>query len=519
MSVSACAGRYRTELVGQGTAFVQPRIADDGPTTSPAHPPWAVSQGLQLAQGSYELALWFDVPRAQVVDWTVTCPGVELTGTAGESFAQYRARRLGELRAERDRDRERVASLTSTLVAGVATPVGGVAVRGDAISDAVIGDVIDLPQGDVGAGRLASTVRVLTGSAGVCAVTATADDATVLGTYQVTRIRDLHLEARAREAAQRDAAIQVRGRMQARLVSHGADPERTARIQAAERARAEARLQLEIEARARAQVEAEARLRAQAQLELEHREIAFEARRALRGRCVGNGADPEKRARMHAAAEASITTQRAHQQAELDAQVRVTVDLQQRRLDLAQRARDDLRRRWVAWGAIPRPPMPALLAEEAGEPPFPGARWTPGMWEWVNGRWTWRAGYWSDPDVFGDAGGDLMVGVETGLDFDLGGTSTGRPQIVDHRSGPKVRDHRNGQDDGSATIRDHRDRESPSTSPSTSKPEPTVRDHRNNAREEMPKSTIRDHRDDNKDEDKDEDKDDRSGTVRDHRRR
>jgi len=504
MSVSACAGRYKTEVVGQGTAFVQPRATDAGPSSAAAHPPWAVGGGMQLAQGSYELALWFDVPRAQVVDWTVTCPGVELTGTAGESFAQYRERRLAVLRADRERDRDRVASLTSTLVAGVATPAGGVAVRGDVISDAVIGDVVELPPGDVGAGRLASTVRVMTGSPGVCAVTATADDATVLGTYQVTRIRDLHLEARARAAAQRDVAIQIRGRVQARLVAGGADPTLAERNVASERVQAEARLQLETEARARAQLDAEARLRAHAELEVRHRELAFEARRALRGRCVGNGADPEKRAR----AEAVVA---ARHQAELDAQVRVTVDLQQRRLDLALRAREDLRRRWLAWGAIPRPPMPALLAEEAGEPPFPGARWTPGRWEWADGKWTWRAGSWSDPDVFGDAGGELMVGVETGVDFDLGGTATGRPRIVDHRTGPKIRDHRDGRDDGGATIRDHRDR-----APSASKPDPTVRDHRNNAREEMPKSTIRDHRDDTKD---DDDDDDRGGNVRDHRRR
>src|SRR5687768_13507778 len=93
MSVSACAGRQQTGLVGQGTAFVQPRSQDANTDTTGVHPPWAIGGGMQLAQGSYELALWFDIPRAQVVDWTVTCPGVEVAGTAGESFVQYRARR------------------------------------------------------------------------------------------------------------------------------------------------------------------------------------------------------------------------------------------------------------------------------------------------------------------------------------------------------------------------------------------------------------------------------------------
>ena len=80
MSVSACAARQQTGLVGQGTAFVQPRDAEASQEPATAHPPWAIGGGMQLARGSYELALWFDIPRAQVVDWTVTCPGVEVTG-------------------------------------------------------------------------------------------------------------------------------------------------------------------------------------------------------------------------------------------------------------------------------------------------------------------------------------------------------------------------------------------------------------------------------------------------------
>lgn len=425
MSVSACAARQQTGFVGQATAFVQPRDAAASHDPGAAHPPWAVGAGMQLPRGSYELALWFDIPRAQVVDWTVTCPGVEVTGTAGESYEQYKARRIEELRAARGQ--QKIASLT---------PVS---------SD----EPIELPPGDVGAGRLASTVRVMTGGTGVCAVTATADDASVLGTYQVTRIRDPHLEARARSTSQHAAAIQVRGRVPTMAVTY--DPGRAARQLAAEHAAAEAQLQREAEAHRQMQIAA------QRQAELEaHRELLI-------------------------------------------------VDVEQRRLDIAQRARDDLRRRWIAWGAIPRPPMPALLVEEPGEPPYPGAVWTPGRWEWVNARWTWRAGYWSTPDVFDDAGGDLSVGV--GFDFDLGGGETSR--VRDHRTGPRIRDHRDGKSDFGSQIRDHRDGRS------SSKPEPTVRDHRTNSREEMPKSTIRDHRDDKKD----DDKDDRQGTVRDHRRR
>ncbi len=417
MSVSACAARQQTGLVGQGTAIVQPREASASPDAGAAHPPWAVGGGMQLARGSYELALWFDIPRAQIVDWTVTCPGVEVTGRAGESFESYKARRIEELRIARGH--QKVASLA---------PVA---------SD----DPIELPPGDLGAGRLSSTVRVITGGSGVCAVTATADDASVLGTYQVTRLRG---------TSQHAAAIQVRGRVPTMAVTY--DPGRAARQLAAEHAAVEAQLQREADDRMQMQLAAQ-------------RQAELDAHRAI-----------------------------------------VIVDVEQRRLDIAQRAREDLRRRWLAWGAIPRPPMPALLAEEPGEPPFPGAVWTPGTWQWVNGRWTWRAGYWSNPDVFDDAGGDLTVGVGVGFDFDLGGeTSRNR----DHRTGPRIRDHRDGKSERSE-IRDHRDGRS------TSKPEPTVRDHRN-SREEMPKSTIRDHRDDKKS-DKDDDKDVRQGTVRDHRR-
>ncbi|MDB4962947.1 MAG: hypothetical protein JWP01_2946 [Myxococcales bacterium] len=173
-----------------------------------------------------------------------------------------------------------------------------------------------------------------------------------------------------------------------------------------------------------------------------------------------------------------------------------TIDLQQYRLDLALQARDLLRKRWLAWGAIPRPPMPALLAEIAGEPPFPGAVWTPGRWVWTHGRWEWRRGSWSDPDVFLDA--EVFVGADIGTGIDAHDET-----LRDHRRRERIRDHRD--DDSGSSIRDHRDRES-------SKAEPTVRDHRNN-HDDTPKSTVRDHRDDKKEND-----DDKS-TIRDHRRR
>jgi hypothetical protein len=441
MSVSACAGRYRTEPVGPvgyGTAFVQPRTEPRGPDATEERPPWATGGGVQLAKGSYELALAFDIPRAQIVDWTVTCPGVELSGSAGEPFATYRTRRIGELRAARgEPENARVASLSS---------IGLFAVHTEAISDAVATPDVDLPPGDVGAARLATMVRVTTSGPGVCALTSTADDATVVGTFQVRRIDDAQL-------APHTTAVEVGGRAHTLLVTNNAEAD-------VQRANAE-------QARERAQLEAEAQ-----------RRVAAEQLHAEEVRAI-------------------------------EARSRTTVDLEQRRLDIALRAREDLRRRWQAWGAIPRPPMPELLAEVAGEPPFPGAVWTPGAWVWMNGRWTWRAGYWSEPDVFdGGDGGEVMVGIETGMDFGFDGGRPVRPEVVDHRRGNrKIRDHRDG-DSRDGIVRDHRDYQT------SSKPEPTVRDHRN-SREQDTKSTVRDHRDD-KDDKKD---DDRGGNVRDHRRR
>ncbi|MDX2093963.1 MAG: YXWGXW repeat-containing protein [Kofleriaceae bacterium] len=507
LSVTACASRYHTEVVGRGTAIMQPRT-DAAAVVSAGNPvaPWAIGQGITLPPGSYDLALWFDVPRAQIIDWTVTCPGVELTGSAGEAFEDYRARRLAELRAQRERDRQRLASVTSAVVGSVApsmhgyvqTPGGTVTVEGDArlpadtiggaVATRAIDDAVDLPPGDVGRGRLAQTVHVVTKGTGVCAVTAAADDPNVMGSYQVTRIRDLDAEARLRVMATNSAAMTVRGKLQARLVAHGADPRALERRRAAE---AEARLRVEAEARARV----EARLEVQAQAEAHARSVAMEARYALRGRCVRQGADPEHRTRIALQEQAMTHQAQETYRIEAEAHARLALDLEQRRLDLALRARTDLRARLVALGAIPRPPMPALLAEEPGDPPFPGARWTPGRWVWLNGSWQWQAGYWSDPSHFEEAGSsEVLIGVGTGVGVGVG-TDIFEP-IRDHRTEDRVRDHRT-----EATVRDHR----------TESRDAQIRDHR---REEprTPAPTVRDHRDDKKDDH------DRDTKIRDHRR-
>ncbi len=503
VSMSACAGRYRTEVVGSGNAIIQPRGGIAGAATAAeSGRPWAVGGGIQLPAGSYDLALAFDVPRAQVVDWTVTCPGVDLAGSTGESFEQFRERRFAEIRAQRERDAQQAAAATN-LVLGAVTPtvrVGNAAVSGSVRVEAQVDAApIVLAPHDVGANHLTSTTHVDTTGDGVCAVTAIADDANVLGTYRVTRVRDLHAEAQQRANQQQLAALELRGHLKGQLIAGGASAAvRTARIDAL------------AATRARAQAEAAARVQVRIDLEARARTDAYQSRSVylayLEGGCH---ADPNHRARQQ------------------DVRVRVArakVDQLQLRLDMALRARAQLSFYMLQHGAIARPPMPAAIAEVSGPLPFDGARWTRGTWTWTAGHWEWRAGYWSDPDVFTASGGpDVHIGGEVsdgGGFYDdaisnpppgYGPPSSGVGAISG--SGPAVRDHRTHSVQQGSRIRDHRTHETPassSTSSWTSKshPDATVRDHRTSS---SPSS-----KDDKK---QDDDKKDSGGGrfVREHR--
>src|SRR6185369_2408168 len=101
-SLVACASHYRTELVGE-----RPVLA-------------TAAAELALPAGSYDLALRFDLPRAQLIEWSVSCSGATsetpIAGSLGEPFEAYRTRRLAELRAERDRQRRDVAALTGAVL-------------------------------------------------------------------------------------------------------------------------------------------------------------------------------------------------------------------------------------------------------------------------------------------------------------------------------------------------------------------------------------------------------------------
>ncbi|MGE0401045.1 MAG: hypothetical protein AB7T06_30325, partial [Kofleriaceae bacterium] len=407
---------------------------------------------------------------------------------------------------------ERTAAVTSTVVgafaprvgvtgnAGPVTVQGDVGVNANAVGRAVANETVSLdvmlPAGDVGRGRIAKHVHVTTTGAGMCVVTAITDDANVLGTFEVSRIRDLDAEARVAVMSQRSAAMSVRTRLQARLVAHGADAELRQRE---ERAAIEARYAAD----AKAHAELEVKMRARASLEEQWHREALIARYRLRGRCEGHGADPHRRERI--AEEQRLAT---------EAEARLRVDIEQRRLDMALHARTSLRSRWLRFGAIPRPPMPELIAENPGDPPFDGAVWIAGKWTWMNGRWEWTAGGWSDPDVFTEVGGDgpvevvedgstiiddvLDVGVGVGVGVGAGAV---REQTRDHRREPRpqMRDHRTPPRE---TVRDHRATPT-SWTPSKSEP-PPARDNK---------------RDDEEREDKRNDNDRGGGRfIRDHRR-
>ncbi len=491
VSVSACAGRYRTEPVGMGNALIQPRGGDAAaPTAAEQGRPWAVGGGMQLPAGTYDLELAFDIPRAQVIDWTVSCPGAVLSGSAGESLDQFRARRVAEIRAARQRDRE-AAAAAANLVLGAVTPTvraGNATVSAQVHVDAGVDqEPVLLAPDDVGRGRLTDRVRVVTAGDGVCAVIATTDDANVLGSYHVTRVRDLEAEARVRADVERAAALEVRGRVTGQLLTAGASLEaRQARIEAA--AAAQARIRAEAAAHAQVAIDIDARARTGA-YEWRREYLAY-----LEGECHAN------------------PNHRDEGVAERARVAQVGVDRLQLRLDMVLRTRAQLSYYLIQRGAIARPPMPALIAEAAGPTPFDGARWTAGSWAWVNGGWVWNAGFWGDPDVFTAAGGpdNVAVGGEAGSEsiyYDDGITNP------PYGYGPALRDHRTGE---------HRN---PSSWKSSSSPEATVRDHRTSSSSSWkssssPDAKVRDHRgDDKKDDKKDDDKKDYGGGrfVRDHR--
>ena len=422
--LAACGGtRYRTELVGPGNA------------TDVSSAPGA--GGIQVPQGNYELAMRFQVPRAQVVEWKIICPGVDLGGQVGESFDRYRERRLGEIARDREDQAARAEAAANLVVGSVAR----------ARVEVHAGDPIELAPDDVGGGTLVTAARVITARDGVCTLQVDAADPEVRASFTVTRIRDLGAEQRMRTIAAREGAVKARGQLTTQLVTAGANPSVQPR---------------------RTEPSAEAR--------------AIYARQEyilyLTGKC---DADPKRRDR-------AVEDERTRREARLMAYAEIA----QRSDQAALRTRDDLRAQLLALGAKQRPPMPPPRTEEPGTAPFEGATWTAGYWSWDSGAWAWEDGSWIDPDEldYGYYAQDV-ANVRKHEDDNYHPPS---PGIRDHRR-PRdhSRDHRDSTSDRSwlETARDN------VTSSKSS--EPTVRDHRSDDRRVwVPKDADDDKKSDDK---------------------
>jgi len=363
--LTACGtARFRAEHAGTGVAVVSQRGA-------------AVATGapITVGQGAYDLRLHFDVPRAQLVEWSVACPGADSTGSVGEPFEAYRTRRLAQLKADRERQAQTAGAVTNALAGAFAPQLSATATNGPVRTDvtvdpgaaagtAVAGSIdrgpIELPPGDFGAGPIETVVHLVTTAPGTCTVTAVADDPNVLGRFDLVHIRDLEQEAHERDAAIATASVKARASVTARLVAEGGDPEKRERERqaaaraeaeagAAARAHAEAELEVsnahaEAELRVREQHEAEVSAHAEAELRVRREEearqlrVAMEVRARWRVLLISWGADVEYRARLRA---------------EEAARVRAAAELEARRIRIAMEVRARWRLLLISWGADP----------------------------------------------------------------------------------------------------------------------------------------------------------------------
>ena len=352
MVLTACGGaaRFRAEHAGNGTAVVSQRGAV------------VATSAIAVGQGAYDLRLHFDVPRAQLVEWSVACPGAESTGSVGEPFEAYRARRVAQLKADREHEAQTAGAVTNALVGAFAPRVSASSQNGPVRTDvtvdpgaaagtAVAGSIdqggIELAPGDVGAGPIETVVHMVTNAAGNCTVTAVADDPNVLGRFDLVHIRDLEAEARAKDAASATASMQARASISAKLVAEGGDPGKRERDRQAAHAHAAAELEIQsahAEAELRVQQQRDAELAAHAEAELRVRReyearqlrVAMEVRARWRLLLVSWGADVEYRAKLRAAEEA---------------RVRAEAELEERRLRIAMEVRARWRLLLISWGA------------------------------------------------------------------------------------------------------------------------------------------------------------------------
>jgi len=332
------ANHYKREVVGAGGGVIALR----GDTAPPA-------TTIQLGRGSYDLALSFDVPRAQVVEYELSCPGLfARKGSVGETFEQYRARRIAQLNQMAARDRQAMSAVvgavapnlgvrgqaqsTQVTPAGTATTTTTVDAQvsgqaaGTAVAQEAFPEIRELPPGDVGRGRLDARMNVTLGEEATCSLLAYADDANVLVGYQLTHIRNLKQEAQEKRIAANEAAAGVRVQLTAQLEANGADPlalqkKREAEARASAEAADRRRREQAIADAERMRKEAE-RLRVQAELDATL-QVQRDAERAER--------DAERARR-----DAELEAQRAREKMERDAErQRIAAERERVRLEVS----------------------------------------------------------------------------------------------------------------------------------------------------------------------------------------
>src|SRR5262245_9950485 len=109
--LTGCAPRFQSQVVGRSTM-----VAANRPDSSPA----AAAEVIVAASTDAQVLRYaVSLPRAVKLRYTVSCPTAQREGTIGETFEQYRARRLAEL----ERERREQASLIGAVVGSVAPTV------------------------------------------------------------------------------------------------------------------------------------------------------------------------------------------------------------------------------------------------------------------------------------------------------------------------------------------------------------------------------------------------------------
>lgn len=487
---TGCSAGLRYQKVGSGRVVTTGVSDVAGPGAADPNAGMAPTVALPggLPRSTYDVRFEVWLPRAAVVDWTLTCGSATQTGAFGETFEAYRERRLVELRRQREEAQRQAAAIgaavgdavlgTTTATVAATAPgasaeasatVDGAAV-GAAVGASTVSTEVELAPGDVGAGlhRGRTTIVVPDAEAATCALALAPREPDLAGTgqFHVSRQDDSAQRARVEH---HKIAIEVRGGLRAQLLTRGADPEARVRQAAALRAQAEAaaaaRAQaLAIEATARAeaglavaQASSRARIQLVATLEARGADRGYRARIdgicrgtrvTLRDRLIARGGDPELRMRLELAADAERArrdAQAAALRAERD-RVRAVERAQRQQLEdhrraLALSVRGELSAQLVARGGAIKTMMPAPIDERPGAPPAPGYAWSPGHWEWRGGQWQWVYGYWlGDLTSRGSATPTVSVpslptGVTIGVGVTVGagGTAPPRSQGQDHR--------------------------------------------------------------------------------------